>query len=93
MPVPPVAGWVAESEALLILVVGPLLLGVGLELVQALIPGRSASAYDDLANAIGRRFGFGQLAPTRCKASGSRLPLETAVRPHILGPCAPPRNT
>ncbi len=46
------------SRSVFILVAaGLLLLGIGLEFVQAFIPGRSASVYDGLANAIGIALG------------------------------------
>ena len=45
------------TRSLLILVAGLLLLGVSLELVQAFVPGRSASGYDSLANTIGIALG------------------------------------
>ena len=45
------------SRSLMILVAGLSLLGVGLELVQAFVPGRSASGYDGVANVIGIALG------------------------------------
>lgn len=45
------------SGLVIILAAGLLLLGIGLEFVQAFIPGRSASGYDGLANAIGIALG------------------------------------
>ena len=41
------------ARRLLILGAGLLLLGLGLEIAQAFIPGRSASGYDMLANMLG----------------------------------------
>jgi len=53
------AGGIAFSgyRSVFILVAGLLLLGIGLELVQAFVPGRSSSGYDGLANAIGIALG------------------------------------
>ena len=45
------------SRLVIILAAGLLLLGIGLEFVQAFIPGRSASGYDGLANAFGIALG------------------------------------
>jgi len=42
---------------LFMMVVGLLLLGAGLELVQAVLPSRSASGYDVLANMVGIALG------------------------------------
>ena len=45
------------ARSLLMLVAGLLLLGLGLELVQALLPSRLASGHDILANVIGITLG------------------------------------
>ena len=45
-------GW-----ALAILALGLVLMGAGLELIQAVLPSRSASGYDALANAVGMALG------------------------------------
>ena len=45
------------KRSLFMLVAGLLLLGAGLELVQALLPGRIASGYDVLANLAGVALG------------------------------------
>ena len=54
-----IAGGIAYrgSRSMLILVAVLLFLAIGLEFVQGFIPGRSASAYDGLANAIGITLG------------------------------------
>ena len=53
------AGGIAYSGARssFMLISGLLFLGVGLELVQTFLPGRSASGYDVLANVIGTALG------------------------------------
>ena len=45
------------ARSLLMLVAGLLLLGLGLELVQALLPSRLASGHDILANVVGITLG------------------------------------
>ncbi len=64
------------ARSLLILAVGLLLLGAGLELVQALLPGRFASGYDLLANLVGISLG-----------STAAISTNTVMnrRPRILG--------
>ncbi len=52
------------APSLFLLAVGLLALGGGLELVQAFIPGRYASGYDILANAIGIALGTASAAAT-----------------------------
>ena len=54
------AGGIAcrSARSLFILAAGLLLLGVGLEFVQALLPSRDASGYELLANVVGVALGF-----------------------------------
>ena len=72
------AGGIAFRRArpLFMMATGLLFLGIGLELVQALLPGRFASSYDLLANVIGI-------------ALGSAMAISTNTfmnrRPQILG--------
>ena len=54
------AGGIAcrSTRSLFMLASGLLLLGVGLEFVQALLPSRDASGYELLANVVGVALGF-----------------------------------
>ena len=72
------AGGIAHrgTRSLFLLAAGLLVLGTGLELVQALLPGRFASGYDVLANVIGIALG-----------SAGAISTNTVInrRPRILG--------
>ncbi len=72
------AGGIAfrRARSLFMLAAGLLLLGVGLELVQALLPGRLASGYDMLAIVVGIALG-----------SAAAISTNTFMnrRPRILG--------
>ena len=72
------AGGIAyrRARSLFMLAAGLLLLGVGLELVQALLPGRLASGYDLLANMVGITLGSAAAISTN---------IVTNRRPRILG--------
>ncbi len=59
-------GWLS----LLIVGRGLLMLGTGLELAQAVLPSRSASAYDALANLVG--IAFGTVAAARANTLAQR---------------------
>ena len=67
---------VRRARSVFMLAAGLLLLGAGLELVQALLPGRLASGYDMLANVVGITLG-----------SAAAISTNTVMnrRPRILG--------
>jgi VanZ family protein len=62
------------GRSLFMIAAGLLLLGLGLELVQAFLPGRSASGYDVLANVIGTALG-----------AAAAISISNIRRPRILG--------